>query len=445
MRTALSVMWRKVRRRLAVETYHLVPFESVENSETITARTIFNRKTTYGAAPVFIGNSDLCDVSGYDGSQPSPEVRLLQMNDVCAVGRTEFVLKDQVAFYPGALDPKTYAFMHELEGRGSVDLDQGNLRIAPKRKSQKVAAAISLLGQCNGNYAHWITEVLTRLVLVDDIPELRDLPILVDQNVHEKLFYALELMNSGRRKVIPVRPYEKVHARRLVYVTLPSVTPAETRRFFESGKLDILRATQFQFSAEALQRLRLAATEVARNFGYPPPNGFNATPKFSERANESRYSHQKPKLVYLGRFGGTTGNSRFLLNADGVLNMVLASRFTVINTFDLPFELQVLAMQDAEIVIAPIGAALANMAFCPPGRKVIILTPTYAGANFHYFSNFLVSLGHEVIFVLGPQVAFASGPVYNRNYLIDLSDLNRALHHFGLKSPVFHDLGETKE
>lgn len=59
---------------------------------------------------------------------------------------------------------------------------------------------------------------------------------------------------------------------------------------------------------------------------------------------------------------------------------------------------------DAELIIAPIGATLANMIFAPKGRKVIILAPHYAGANYFYYTHLAAVLGHELTYVLGPQV-----------------------------------------
>src|SRR5690606_21036948 len=138
-------------------------------------------------APIFIRNEELCDVSGYDGSEPSPEINLFELDDVTVVGRTEFILKDGKALYPRVIDPSTDAFMMELENRGSVDSATGKVSIFPRSAILHHERAISLLGQCNGNYAHWTTEVLARFTLIEDIPEFKGVPLLVDHPVHEKL------------------------------------------------------------------------------------------------------------------------------------------------------------------------------------------------------------------------------------------------------------------
>jgi Glycosyltransferase 61 len=425
LRVYLSSAWKKIKRRLVSEAYNLKPIETLKNDPNISTRTLQESKTVRGVKPTFVGGRDFDDPLNYDGTQIAPEILLLKLTDVVVLGRTEFVLKNDVAYYPKVLDPKIYAFMLELEERGSVDPERAKLSISPRSRKQKVDGAISLLGQCNGNFAHWITEVLARLVLVDEIVELRGLPILVDYPVHGKLMRALALLNVSRREIISVRPYEKVYVKHLVYLTLPGVTPPETRHYFQTGKVDNPRPSQFQFSSEGLRKLRVAAMSSAQEYGALPSGEIAA--KSRPTAYNENPGNPRPKLVYLPRIPGTTGNVRMVENAESVYNTLTTFGFSSLDTFNMPFELLLQSLQNAKIVVSPIGASLANLVFCPPGLKVIILTPYYSEASFYYFSNFLVALGHEATFVLGSQVRDRQSSVYNRNYLIRISELELAL------------------
>lgn len=430
LRQTLSQPLKRLRYKLFSRTYELLPLERLSGAFTAESRVILPKRMIKGSRPRFIGG-ETCDLSDYDGTIVAPEVRLYRFTEVSAVGRTELIFKDGTAYFPQVLAPRLYAFMCELEGRGRVYAGHDKMTLHTRARSQRVDSAISLLSQCNGNYAHWITEVLARLVLIDQIDELHDLPLLVDHPVHEKLVHALEVMNEGRRRIIPVRNYERVHAKALVYVTLPSVTPPETRRFFETQEIDDPRADQFQFSRDALSRLSDTASAIAGDYGVIPRFGLDSrsSPRLTQGITPEDL---QPRLVYLCREAYSTGNGRIILNEDGVKAMLSWRGFAFLDIYRLSFELQVQALQKAEVVVSPIGAALANLVFCPPGCQVIILSPFYHRASFHYFANLMTALGHSAIFVLGPQAMQGSGSIYNRDYLVRLSQLEEALAMAGM-------------
>lgn len=425
LKRAFSAVSKNLGQKILSKTFDLALLEGLKEGAGFRSRGILPSDRIQGGKPHFLGGNDSCDLSGYDGAQFSPEVQLCEFENVCVMGRTEFILKDDKAYYPKVLDPAVYAFMIEIEGRGRVHPDHRKITLFPRSRSQTVDRAISLLGQCSGNYAHWLTEVLARLVLIEDREDLRDFPLLVDYPVHKKLIHALEVMNKNQRKIIPVRNYEKVYVKSLVYVTLPAVTPAETRHFFNTATLDTPRSEQFQFSSEALRRVRKTALERAALFAVPP----QATPKTAANmiGRNATMGGTSPRLAYLNRTRGSTGNGRHILNDSGVEDMLKDHGFTSIDVFSLPFETVIQTFQNLEVVVAPIGAAIANLTFCPPGLKVIVLTPFYEMASFHYFANLLAALGHEAIFVLGPQAKLDRGSVYNRNYFIPLPELESAL------------------
>ena len=86
------------------------------------------------------------------------------------------------------------------------------------------------------------------------------------------------------------------------------------------------------------------------------------------------------------------------------------------------FTEQVVACVDAEIIIAPIGASLANMIFARSGCKIIVLSPYYDEASYYYYSNLAGVLGHELHYVLGYQINENRHPIH-RDYRIKVDDL----------------------
>lgn len=385
-----------------------------------------------GPAPIFIRDNELCEVSGYNGNAPSPEINLFELDDVTVIGRTELIIKDKTALYPSIIDPYIDAFMLELENRGRVDLKAGKVSVFPRAKVIREDRAISLLGQCNGNYAHWVTEVLTRFVLIDEMPEFNGFPLLVDHPVHEKLLDALDFLNVSRRRIINVLPYQKVRVGRLIYISPPSMTPPETREFFESGRLATPRVEQFRFSRHALAKLRKVAVPLAQDC--------LTAPKLEEPWRE--LPAPKDRKVFLQRQAHSTGNGRLLRNADVVECMLQEFGFSGINIADYSFEGQVLTAQDVEVVVSPIGAALTNLVFREPGCIVIILSPHYEGATFHYFANLMATLGHHLIFVLGPQTRHGGPSVYNHDFRISIRLLRQAVR---TAAEIVHDRRINKQ
>jgi len=408
--------WRRARRfvleRAMTETYPLVELESHAATQSLPVRKLIPAERTQGNPPIFIRAEELCDVSGYDGSEPSPEINLFELDDVTVVGRTEFIIKDGNALYPGIIDPALDAFMMEIENRGRVDPDAGKVHIFPRAAILQVDRAISLLGQCNGNYAHWITEVLTRFTLIEELPEFEGVPLLVDHPVHEKLLDSLDFLNVSRRRIIDVLPYQKVRVGRLIYMSPPSMTPPETREFFATGELAPPRPEQFHFSAQALAKLR---ERTLQDFLSPDAEESYDPPQ------------EKNKRIFLRRQPVSTGNGRLLRNADAVEQVLEEMGFTGIDIADHSFEGQVMAVQDVEIVVSPIGAALANLVFREPGCIAVILTPHYEKATFYYFANLMTALGHDLIFVLGPQTRHGGASVYNRDFRISIRLLKQAV------------------
>lgn len=421
VRGSIAGYWRRVRRKVLesflTETFPLVVLEQYAKSTSVPVRNLTKAEQVHAPAPIFICDDDLCDVSTYDGSEPSPEINLFELNDVTVIGRTEIILKDGQALYPGVINPSLDAFMLELENRGRANIEKGEVSIFFRKNVLRCKAAISLLGQCNGNYAHWVTEVLARFVLVDSMPEYKGLPLLVDHPVHEKLLDALDFLNVSRRQIINVLPYQKVEVEHLVYISPPSMTPPDTRQFFETGSLAPPRVEQFHFSRPALTKLRERTVPMTEDCLVAPKTEY---PWYEPRARGNR-------RIFLRRQAWSTGNGRLLRNADVVEQALTELGFSGVEVADYSFEGQVLTMQEAGIIVSPIGAALSNLVFREPGCIVVILTPYYPDATFYYFANLMAALGHELIFVLGPQTRHGGNNLYNRDFRISLRLLRKAV------------------
>jgi capsular polysaccharide biosynthesis protein len=116
-----------------------------------------------------------------------------------------------------------------------------------------------------------------------------------------------------------------------------------------------------------------------------------------------------------------------MLGGDKIESILADFGFIAADPAALTFAEQVLLLQNVECVVAPIGAALANLIFAPPGRKVIALAPYYRGADYYYFSNLMGVLGRELYFILGAQIDQPEVHRLNRDYMANVQALRGAL------------------
>lgn len=423
------------------KTFKLAQLPNSTNGPSTRVEQIFSEVHDTCPPPIFLGETKGLDFSIYDGESTSPAVYLHQLDNATVFGRTEFVLVGDTLYYPEIVDPNKDAFMAELEGRGRITPDRKQFRLRVRGKGQRYPEAISLLGQCNGNYLHFLTEALTRLTIADRRAEYDRLPLVVEDNLHPRLYEALVLLNVKGREIFRIAEYEPAFFDRLVYITPPCYTPPETRKWFERKQLDTPRGSQFRFSPDALEILRMSAVSVAKDYvPYVSRSNFlKANGQESDRLhndNDLGFLFQSHSLTihssdaknfYCERRAASVGNGRLVKNEEAVISHLRGRDFASVNLADFGFAEQVLILQGADAVVTAVGAAVGNLIFVEPGVNVILLSPTYPGASFFYFVNLLTALGHQITYVLGKQDPFEGDSLYNRDFWAPVGLLTKAL------------------
>lgn len=333
-----------------------------------------------------------------------PATEVVELPDVTLVGGTNLILHDESAIYPDLLVPARDVIPAELFGVAKVDLTEGHIDILLQRRAVEVEQAISLLGQCAGNYAHWLTETLPKLVIIDEIEEFDGLPLVVDQWIHPNFHASIDMFNRKKRRVIGIDRWESISLESVVDISPTAYVPAEFRTYVADQAIPTPDPNFFPFSQFALNKLRRAAKAV--------------------RLSAKNVSL---KRLYLRRPPESTGNPRFISNMKEVEQIISSYGFHAIDPGKLSFSEQVAVFRDVECVVGSVGAALANIIFSTPGCQIIALAPYYENANYYYFSNLMGVLGHRLYYVLGPQEENASVHPFHRNYSIDLDALHDGL------------------
>ncbi len=263
----------------------------------------------------------------------------------------------------------------------------------------KIPRAINLCDQTPHNYAHWLMEIVPKLALLDERLEWNGWPVLVDAGIGANQMESIRAVYPSVSEIICLRSYEYLHVDELINVSPTAYCPHEFRDFHAAQRSGF----QFFFSGWSLERLRERL-----------------------RQTYSRYGGGRPRWLYLKRTPLWTYNNRNIQNIDELEDLLDARGIELLNVTGMTLGQQAKLFMNAELIVAPTGAALANMIFAPPGCHIIVLSAAYDGATYEYFHQIAYLLGHKLSFVIGPQLEDDDYHM-NRDYIVELSDLKLAL------------------
>lgn len=352
---------------------------------------------------------------------------IMTLSNKTVISRTEFVISEGQAFIPENIKLDTDYLTCELEEYARIDRTNLIAYITLPFRQKKVKEAISVFGQANGNYAHFVIEALARVCIADQMNVPSQIPIIIESNLHPKLYEALDQMNFNRRPVIRIKPYRRVKVEKLIYVLPPSYTPSE--------KIKQSDLTRFEFSRESMDCLidsgkRSKNRTKSKSAVYIEP--FKYMDIFGRDPLERQFASMEQSVaagekVMLVRNAKSVGNGRFLVNQTGIMDYLIEIGFSVFDIAEMKFNSQIAQFENTKIVVSPIGASLINTIFSPRPIDVIILSPFFKGADYNYFSGLLGMAGHRVHFVLGNQTISENHHNTNADFYVSELILDKAL------------------
>ena len=131
------------------------------------------------------------------------------------------------------------------------------------------------------------------------------------------------------------------------------------------------------------------------------------------------------RYLYVSR----QGSRRSVTNEEDVRTFLVARGFEIIQPGSLGFAEQVRLFSEAAVVVGPHGAGLTNLAFCPPGTRVVeCFHPNYV--NLCYWA-LCQAAGHHYAAVAAPRSGSAGLPG-RLPIEVPLVDLGKALQALGV-------------
>lgn len=309
-----------------------------------------------------------------------PETFVAELPDVVVQGGTNIVVAMGCAIHHDLFAFNDDFTSEELHDRMRLDVQAGAAMWCasdPAPESMDVAA--NFVDACAPNYAHWLTEVAPRIALFCARSEFNGVPLIVNDGLHPNIMESLWTFAADRHPVVALPLGRSIKVARLYLVSCAGYVPFEPRGGHAAG------LSHGKFSRLAFEAMRQACF---------------ASPQLRPDT--------LPRRIFLRRNSGV----RRLVNSDAVECLLVSRGFTVVEPEKLSFAMQVQLFRQAEVVIGPTGAALANIVFSDSQVRIAILISRQEDVIYWYWQNMAKASGKAVSYVFGDHVEGAAGHVH---------------------------------
>ncbi len=297
-----------------------------------------------------------------------PPAYISVIEDALVFAGTGIIVKDLNAIYSDSINIKKEIVFEEYRCYTRFCWDyQFASWFLPTKWALEIPEAASFTDTASANFAHWLTEILPKIVLFCSQPQFKDVPLILNDGLPASILESARVAAGPERRLYLLSSRYSVKVGRLHLTSSVGYAPAGSR-----GK----RGNNFvegHFNGHALRQMRHVMHTAAADF-----------PHCGER-------------LYLRR----QSSMRSLLNNDEIEKILEEQGFTSIDTGQMSFLEQVAAMAGARWIVAPGGAALANLMFCKPDTNVVVLAAAKRENAYFYWDNMARPFDVKVSFVLG--------------------------------------------
>ena len=271
-----------------------------------------------------------------------PPIYTAELSEAKVYGRTNLIfMKDTVICHDLFNFDEDYT-SEELHGKQTLTKKNNHLiLIKPDENPNYIQEAASFLDSCSENYAHWLTEVLPRIAIFCSIKKFKDIPILVDNDLHPNIMESLGLVAGSKRKIITLQDRKALKIKKLHVVSVTGYVP------FEQRNKKILPRSHGIFSSIAFDILRKKIYQT-----------YKANPK-----------KNWPRKFFLKR----TPTVRNIINSNEIEKLLIKNGYKIIKPEKLTFMQQFDLFMNADTIVGPTGAAFSNLIFAKPIPKFISL------------------------------------------------------------------------
>jgi capsular polysaccharide biosynthesis protein len=328
----------------------------------------------------------------YYGTVEIPEVYVAEVFNVKIIaGHQPIILDNSHTAFDDALHLSEARCLWENEV--VLGLENKMLLLCSPKEHEYIDEGIALYGAASNNYFHWLIEHLGRFWGIEQLsPAYDDLPLLVDEGLHDNFIKMLSMV-APDRKIIYLKREATYSVGKLVVPSKLSLMPMNLK-MGESISWD-----DGVFSPVLISYLR-------EKFGV------------EERVKANKNNR---KALYISR---KNISGRKLLNEEEIETFLVNCGFEVIEPQYMSFAEQLEVFSQAKIIVAPTGAAVTNLIFAPSNITVVI----FYTEKFTFFANIAHLIGQKHIGIISclpidKEKAF----YYQLDYRVDFDDLKKLI------------------
>lgn len=331
-----------------------------------------------------------------------PEIYVATIKNAMTCGGTNLILADGEVVCNDLFDLKRDYTSEELHGRTQINTRTSRIRwLLHDEAPEPIPVAATFVDACALNYAHWMSEVLPRVALFCAEERFKQVPIVVNEGMHQNIMESLLLVAGTEREIITLPIGRALSVDELYLTSVAGYVPFDRRTNKLSGH------SHGMFSLRAFEVLR---------------NRLNAR---AQNAEEEAW----PEKIFLRRNSGT----RKVTNSVELEKLLIARGYVVVvEPEKLTFTRQIQLFNNAKEIVSSTGAALANAIFCKPGTQIAVLMSKHENMIYRYWSNMLTPIQIKVSYVLGNIVENRDLGIHG-NFAVDADNLSDLLEDFSKK------------
>ncbi|PJD94142.1 MAG: hypothetical protein CK424_00895 [Legionella sp.] len=323
-----------------------------------------------------------------------PSVYVSKIRDATIYGDTNMTFAKNHIIHNDLLDPKKVFLFEEYREYITI-LPSSNRALWGVRDESPLFLPVAASFTDSGakNYAHWITEVLSKICLFCAEPRFADIPIIVDNGLHENIRESLRLVVGNNREVIFLSPRHAINVGELLLTSTAGYAPAGFRKR-QDPKYPL------SFNTFGLQAVRDLCVKAAT----------------------SSDATSRNKLIAFRR----SSKTRPLLNQEEIYHVLEAYGFTLVEPGSMPFLEQIALVRSAKIIVSPVGAELTNIMFCTPGTRIIALARDQVHSGIYYWQSIAFPFGVNLLYLFGQ----GENSDVHSGFRVNTQDLHQVLDKF---------------
>lgn len=330
-----------------------------------------------------------------------PEIYAATISNAITYGGTNLILVDGEVICHDLYDFERDYTSEEHHGRTLIDPKSSRIRwLLHDMAPEPIPVAATFVDACASNYAHWMTEVLPRIVLFCAEDRFRGVPIVVNDGLHKNIMESLFLVAGTEHDIITLPIGRALAVNELYLTSVAGYVPFERRTNTLSGH------SHGMFSPRAFEMLR----------------------KQLGALGHKTEMEVWPEKIFLRRISGT----RKVTNTAELEKLLFAEGYVIVEPENLTFLRQIQLFSHAKEIVSPTGAGLSNAIVCMPGVQVAVLMGKHKDMIYRYWNNLLSPFGIRVSYALGTIVESHDRGIHG-DFVIDAHCIKDLLEGFAKK------------